>query len=56
VLVAGRGCGTLKPGRHLRFPKDTPMTNLYLSLLDRLGVHPEALGDSNGQLEHLSEI
>ena len=56
VLVAGRGCGTLKPGRHIRFPKETPMTNLYLSLLDRLGVHPEALGDSNGQLEHLSEI
>ena len=38
VLMAGRGCGTLKPGRHIRFPKETPMTNLYLSLLDRLGV------------------
>ncbi len=56
VLMAGGGCGTLRTGHHIRFPQETPMTNLYLSLLDRVGVRPETLGDSNGQLEHLSEI
>ena len=56
VLLAGRGCGALHPGRHIRFPKETPMTNLYISILDRLGLHPESLGDSTGTLEELSEI
>ncbi len=56
VLVAGRGCGTLHPGGHVRFPDETPMTNLYLSILDRVGVQPESLGDSDGKLGELSEI
>ena len=56
VLVAGRGCGKLHPGRHLRFPDETPMTNLYLSILDRVGVQPDSLGDSDGKLGELSEI
>ena len=56
VLMAGRGCGTLHPGRHVRFPDETPMTNLYLSILDRVGVQPDSLGDSNGKLGELSEI
>ena len=45
VLVAGRG-GGLTPGHHVRYDKGTPMTNLYISLLDRMGVHAETLGDS----------
>lgn len=56
VLVAGGGGGTLKPGRHVKFAAETPMTNLYLSLLDRMGLKPETLGDSNGRVEHLSEL
>lgn len=56
VIVAGRGNGKLSPGRHVRYPKETPMTNLYLSLLDRAGVKPEAVGDSTGKLEHLAEL
>jgi hypothetical protein len=51
ILLAGGGAGTLQPGRHLRVPPKTPMTNLYLALLDRLGVHAERLGDSTGRLE-----
>jgi len=51
VLLAGGGGGTLGPGRHLRVPAKTPMTNLYLSLLDRIGVHAERLGDSTGRVE-----
>lgn len=50
VILAGRGGGALNPGRHVRFPKDTPMTNLYLSMLDRMGVQEERFGDSTGKL------
>ena len=56
VLVAGHGNGKLHPGRHLRYPDETPMTNLYLSILDRVGVQPESLGDSNGKLGELTEL
>jgi hypothetical protein len=38
-------------GRHLVFPPETPMTNLLLSLLDKVAVPAEALGDSTGRLE-----
>jgi hypothetical protein len=50
VLLAGRGGGSLKPGRHVIASAGTPVTNLYLSLLDRMGVPQEKLGDSTGQL------
>ena len=54
ILVAGKGCGTLKPGRHVRFPKETPLNNLWVSLLDRLDVKVAALGDSTGSLKGLA--
>lgn len=54
VLLVGRGAGTVHPGRYLRYPKDTPMSNLFLSMLDRMGVPAETLGDSNSQLQELS--
>lgn len=53
VLLCGGGGGTLKPGRHVQFEKETPMTNLYLSLLDRMGVKADKIGDSNGKLERI---
>jgi hypothetical protein len=53
ILLAGGGCGTLKPGRHVRFPKETPLNNLWVSLLDRLSVKVAALGDSTGSLRGL---
>ncbi len=56
VVVAGSGGGSLHPGRHLRYPVETPMNNLYLSLLDRVGVQPETLGDGTGTLQDLSDI
>jgi hypothetical protein len=46
VLLAGRAQGTLKPGRHLAFPKRTPMSNLYVELLDRMGAKVDAFGES----------
>jgi hypothetical protein len=56
VLLAGRGDGSLKPGRHIVYPSGTPITNLYLGLLDRVGVHSEKLGDSTGRIEQLSDL
>ena len=53
IILAGRGCGTLKPGRRLRFEKDTPLCNLYLSLLERMGIQRESFGDSTGKLDGL---
>ena len=47
VLVVGGGLGN---GRHLACPAETPMTNLFLTLLDRMGVRQETLGDSTGRL------
>jgi hypothetical protein len=51
ILVAGGGSGTLKGGRHIRYPNETPTTNLYLTLLDKLGMPLEKFGDSNGRLD-----
>jgi hypothetical protein len=45
-----------KMGRHLQYPSDTPMTNLYLTGLDKVGVRPETIGDSTGQIEHLTDV
>lgn len=56
VLLAGGGGGSLKPGRHIAYKQGTPLTNLYLTLLDRMGVQPEMIGDSTGRLEHLADI
>ncbi|HLG97769.1 MAG TPA: DUF1552 domain-containing protein [Bryobacteraceae bacterium] len=50
ILVAGGG---LDPG-HVRYAKETPMNNLHLTLLDRAGVTIDSLGDSLGELDHLS--
>jgi hypothetical protein len=50
MLLAGGGGGTLTPGRHVKFSRGTPATNLYLSLLDRVGVRSRVLGDSTGHL------
>ena len=55
VLMVGRG-GDLRLGRHVVYPKDTPMTNLYMTLLDRMGVHAEQIGDSTGVIEHLTDL
>jgi hypothetical protein len=44
------GSGPLQGGRHLVFPRGTPMTNLLLTVLDDVGVHAERLGDSTGRL------
>ncbi len=56
MVLAGRGSGGVKPGRYVRDPKETPMANLYVAMLDRMGVPVESLGDSNGELGYLSDL
>jgi hypothetical protein len=53
ILLAGNGGGILKTGRHLRYPRETPLMNLYLCMLDRVGVHVDSFGDSTGRLTGL---
>ena len=55
VVVAGHGGGLLG-GRHLVYAENTPMTNFYLTMLDRIGVKEETIGDSTGRVEHLSDV
>jgi hypothetical protein len=51
TLIAGRGGNFIKPGRHIVYRKETPMCNLFLTMMDRMGVHVEHFGDSTGRLE-----
>jgi hypothetical protein len=53
ILLAGGGCGTLKTGRHIRYDKDTPLNNLWLSMLNRMQIEIARLGDSTGSLGKL---
>lgn len=53
ILLAGRGGGTLKPGRHVKYEASTPLTNLYLSMLQRAGAPTQSIGDSTGPLDRL---
>jgi hypothetical protein len=52
ILLAGRGGGTIRSGRHVKYEK-LPLNNLYLSMLDRMGVPTDSLGDSTGRLPDL---
>jgi hypothetical protein len=54
VVLAGRGGGTIDPGRHVRYPRGTPFMNLVLRMLDRMGVAVERFGDSTGRLPDLT--
>jgi hypothetical protein len=55
-LLMGSAAASLRTNRHVRYAAETPMSNLYLAMLDRVGVKPEALGDSNGELNHLTDL
>jgi hypothetical protein len=54
ILLAGHGGGSLRPGRHVRYEQETPMANLLVSMLDRIGAPVEFLGDSTGRLDRLT--
>ncbi len=57
LLLAGHDGGTIKGDRHLVYPKGkNPMTNLQLTMLQRLGVPVEHFGDSTGTLKELTGL
>lgn len=51
ILLAGRGGGAVRPGRHVAFPKETPLANLYVTMLRAAGVETPSFGDSTGALD-----
>jgi hypothetical protein len=54
ILMAGKGGGTVTPGRHIRYPQNTPVCNLFLEMLDRMDVQVDSFGDSTGRLRNLT--
>ena len=56
LVLAGGAAGQIKGGRHIRYPKETPMNNLLLSMLDRASVPTEQFGDSTGEVQYLSGV
>jgi hypothetical protein len=56
TVLAGRANGTIRTGRHIRYADETPITNLYVSMLDRMGVPVEQIGDSTGRLDGLADL
>jgi len=53
TLIAGRAGKLIKPGRRIVYRKETPMSNLFLSMLDCMGVHADYFGDATGRLDGL---
>ncbi len=54
IIMAGSGGGTLNTGRFIKYPRETPLNNLWLSMLERFGAPASKLGDSTGVLDRLS--
>jgi len=53
ILVAGGGAGKLKGGRHIKYAEPTPLANLHLTLLDKVGVRLDSFADSQGKVKEL---
>lgn len=56
TVLAGRDCGTLKPGRHIKDEAETPLANFFVAMLNRMGVPVDRMGDSTGKLGYLSDL
>ena len=55
IIVAGGASGGMKGNRHIRYDKPTPLANLHLTLLDKVGVKIDKFGDSTGTINNLFE-
>jgi hypothetical protein len=55
IIVAGGAAGGMRGGRHIRYDKPTPLANLHLTLLDKVGVRLDSFADSDGMLDDLFE-
>jgi hypothetical protein len=56
TLIAGRAGNYIKPGRRIVYRKETPMCNLFLTMMDRMGCRMEHFGDSTGHLTGLDLV
>ena len=56
TMIVGTGGGYIKPGRRIVYRKETPMSNLFLNMMDRMGVQAEHFGDSSGRLDGLTDL
>ena len=54
-MVARGGAGQVKGGWHIKFDRDTPLSNLHLTLLDHVGVHLDSFVDSTGRADRVVE-
>jgi hypothetical protein len=54
IVMVGKGGGSVTTGRHVRYPRNTPLANLYIEILDRMGVQVTSFGDSTGRLPNLA--
>jgi hypothetical protein len=55
ALVGGKAAG-IKGGRYIRYPKGTPLSNMHLTLLEKLGVPAEKFGNSTGRVDRLTDV
>jgi hypothetical protein len=55
ILVAGGAAGRMQGGRHIKYSQPTPLANLHLTLLDKVGVHLDSFADSQGKVDELFE-
>jgi len=53
IVVAGGGAGKLKGGRHIKYEEPTPLANLHLTLLDKVGIHLDSFADSKGRIDEV---
>jgi hypothetical protein len=56
MLVAGGGAGRLKGARHIKYAEPTPLANLHLTLLEKVGVRLDAFADSKGKVDELLSL
>jgi hypothetical protein len=56
ILLMGGSAGQIRGGRHIKYPLDTPLANLHLTLLEKLGVAVDHLGDGTGKLDLLAGV
>jgi hypothetical protein len=56
ILLMGGSAMGFKPGRHVKLPEDTPLSNLYLTMLDKAGVIVDKMGDSTGELRGITNV
>lgn len=56
VVMAGSGKRQIRTGRHVMYPYETPMSNMFVTMLEIMGVRTEGMGDATGRLNHLTDL